>query len=66
MTRTYTTTRRRRATAPIARPRNPAITPIAFTCFRLVRIDDREPGEPPFAPIELCDPTNAMAAFRQS
>jgi hypothetical protein len=33
---------------------------LSFTCFRLIEIFDREPGDPPYASIELCDPTNAM------
>lgn len=40
--------------------RAPRPSTLSFTCFRLVPIDDREPTEPEFAPIELCDPTNAM------
>ncbi len=43
-------------------PRLPRRAPrpfmLSFTCFRLVKVD--EPGEPPYAPIELADPTNAM------
>jgi hypothetical protein len=42
-------------------PRNPRT--LSFTCFRLVPILDREPGEPPYAAIELTETQNAMRAF---
>jgi hypothetical protein len=47
--------------------RKPTVPPnprtLSFTCFRLVPIHDREPGEPPYAAIELTETQNAMRAF---
>jgi len=57
MTRNYlAAARKRRVNRPIRiveRPRDPAITPYGFTCFRLVDGD----------PIELMHSTNSMFAF---
>ena len=46
--------------------RTPNPNTLSFTCFRLVPICDREPGEPgepAYASIELVDTLNAMRAF---
>jgi hypothetical protein len=43
--------------------RDPRFTRLGFTCFRLVAIDDPQPDEQPFAPIELMTTMNAMGAF---
>lgn len=68
MTRSFASAQKRRPrrTQPIRvmrSPRDPSITPYGFKCFRLVRIYDGDPGEPPFAAIELQHSTNAMFAF---
>jgi hypothetical protein len=34
---------------------------LSFTCFHLVAIAEPEPGEGPYAAIEMCDPTMAMS-----
>lgn len=43
--------------------RDPSITRLSFTCYRLVRIDDPEPGEGAFEHIELIQTRNTMGAF---
>lgn len=56
MTRSYGTPRSRRITQPlriVKRPRDPAITVLGFTCFRLVM------GEP----LEVKHSTNTMFVF---
>jgi len=49
-------------------PRRPRRAPrpetLSFTCFRLVPIDEGAAEDAPYAPIELCDPTNAMRVLR--
>jgi hypothetical protein len=40
--------------------REPRPSTVSFTCFRLVAIEDREPGEAPYVTIEVMEPTNAM------
>ncbi len=43
------------------RPRRaPRPETLSFKCFRLVAIEDREPGEAAYVAIELMEPTNAM------
>lgn len=64
MTRSYSFRTVARRVALVIRPvRDPSITPLSFTCFRLVRIEDREPHEPGFVAIELCQPPGQMAAL---
>lgn len=54
----------RRVVSRAPRPaRDPRFTRLSFTCFRLVPIGDPEPGELPFATIELMATMNAMGAF---
>jgi len=43
--------------------RDPSITRLSFTCYRLIRIEDPEPGEVPWSPIELIQTRNTMGAF---
>ncbi|CAN5140796.1 hypothetical protein BH11MYX1_BH11MYX1_55750 [soil metagenome] len=53
-----------RSTATRKTPiRTPNPNTLSFTCFRLVPIYDRGPGEPPYASIELMETQNAMRAF---
>jgi hypothetical protein len=40
--------------------REPRPATLSFTCYRLVRILDREPGEAPYATVQVVDPANAM------
>lgn len=57
----------RRVFTQIPRPtRDPRFTRLSFTCFRLVAIDDPEPGELPFTPIELMTTMNTMGAFMRA
>lgn len=65
MTRSFGTSQkeRRPSTLPVRSHRDASITLVGFTCFRLVRIYDCEPGEPPYAPIQLLQSTNTMFAF---
>ncbi|HSK04318.1 MAG TPA: hypothetical protein VK932_23855 [Kofleriaceae bacterium] len=56
--------RPRRAASPPRRiARGQTFTTLGFAFFRLVSIDDREPGEPRYAVIRLREPRRAMAAF---
>ena len=56
--------RQRRAASPPRRiARGQPFTPLGFAFFRLVSIDDREPGEPHYTAIRLREPRRAMAAF---
>jgi hypothetical protein len=43
--------------------RDPSITRLSFTCYRLIRVEDPDPGEPPWCPIELIQTRNTMGAF---
>jgi hypothetical protein len=36
---------------------------LSFTCFRLVKIWDREPGEPEYSTVEVAETTNAMRSL---
>jgi len=64
MTRSFGSRTATRRVARVMRPvRDPSITTRSFTCFRLIPIDDGEPDEPAFAPIELCVSPNMMGAF---
>jgi len=36
---------------------------LSFTCFRLVKIWDREPDEPEYSTVQVTDPTNAMKSL---
>lgn len=36
---------------------------LSFTCFRLVKIWDREPDEPEYATVEVAETTNAMKSL---
>jgi len=36
---------------------------LSFTCFRLVKIWDREPGEAEYATVEVAETTNAMKSL---
>lgn len=64
MTRSYRSprTRQSRITQPIriVRPRDPSITPLGFTCYRLVRVHD---GNVPFVAIPHVERTNTMSVF---
>lgn len=69
MTRSYAAARATRVTQPITRPvlrnpRDPSIRRLSFTCFRLVAIEDPEPGEGPFSAIELLRTSSTMGVFR--
>jgi hypothetical protein len=48
-------------------PRRPKRLPrketLSFTCFRLVKNWDREPGESEYSTVELTDATNAMKSL---
>jgi hypothetical protein len=56
--------RPRRAASPPRRiTRGQTFTPLGFAFFRLVSIDDREPGEPHYTAIRLREPRRTMAAF---
>jgi len=66
MTRAYGShhSRRTQKLVPfVPRPRDPSIRTLGFTCFQLVPIIDRDPGEPPYAPIQVRETRNAMGAF---
>ena len=66
MTRSYGDSRSsaRRVTPTRPRPaRDPRFTRLGFTCFRLVAIDDPEPGEAPYEQVELISTRNTMGAF---
>ena len=65
MTRTLAASRpsTRRVFTRVPRVRDPRFARLGFTCFRLVAVDDPEPDEHPFAPIELMTTMNAMGAF---
>ncbi len=64
MTRSYSFRTVTRRVPRVERPaRDPSISPLSFTCFRLVPIRDRAPDEPLYEPIELCVPPNMMSAF---
>jgi len=59
---------RQRITQPLlsARPRaprDPSITPLGFTCFKLVRSYGGPPGAPLFAVLPNPGSRNAMAAL---
>lgn len=41
--------------------REPSAHTLSFTCFRLVR--NYDDGTPPYTPVQLLDPTNAMRAL---
>ena len=43
--------------------RLPKKTTLSFTCYRLVKIWDRQPGEPEYATVQVTDPTNAMKSL---
>jgi hypothetical protein len=47
----------------VPRRRDPSIRSLGFTCFQLVVIVDRDPGEPPYAPIQVRETRNTMGAF---
>jgi hypothetical protein len=36
---------------------------LSFTCYRLVKIWDREPGELEYATVEVAETTNAMRSL---
>lgn len=56
--------RRRRSTAPPRRAASgPAFTKLGFAFYRLVTVHDREPGEPPYAPIRMRVARAGMAVF---
>jgi hypothetical protein len=66
MTRAYGSHHSRRTQKRIPfvpRPRDPSIHRLGFTCFQLVVIVDRDPGEPPYVPIEVRETRNTMGAF---
>jgi hypothetical protein len=41
----------------------PTFTPLGFAFFHLVSNNHREPGEPPYSAVRLCEPRRAMTAF---
>jgi hypothetical protein len=66
MTRSYAAARAGRITKPLVLPRvrpprDATITPLGFTCFRLMRTYDA--GGPPFIAIEKRDRRNAMSVL---
>ena len=69
MTRSFASTRRVRSTPqPAAAPRDPTpcgptIDRLGFRCFRLVAVDDPDPGEAAWASIQLMRTTNTMGVF---
>ncbi|MBA3453344.1 MAG: hypothetical protein H0T42_09660 [Deltaproteobacteria bacterium] len=64
MTRSFGSSRTSaRRIAPAPRAPDPRFTRFGFTCFRLVPIDDPDPDERPFTPMELMSTMNAMGAF---
>jgi hypothetical protein len=36
---------------------------LSFTCFRLVKNWDREPGEPEYSTVQITNSTNAMKSL---
>ena len=58
------TMRRRRSASPPRRATGGQLfTKLGFSFFRLISINDREPGEPPFAMIRMRVARAAMAAL---
>ena len=65
MTRSFGSSRSQARRLPGASRRapDPRFTRWGFTCFRLIPVDDPDPSEGSFAPIELMSTMNAMGAF---
>lgn len=62
MTRMYTS-RRTRPLIVRRAPRDPSITRIGFTMFRLESYQNHASDEPAFVPVELISTRNAMSAL---
>lgn len=58
------TSRRRRSTSPPRRGATAQVfTKLGFSFFRLVSINERDPGEPPYAAIRMRVARSQMAVF---
>jgi len=64
MTRSFVTAARKRRVTQrlrvVGRPRDPAVTYVGFTCFRLAATGD---ADDPYVPIQVQFSTNTMFAF---